>query len=237
MLKKIILIVAFLTFSILLPVTASWLSSAESAFKSAGSAVESAASGAASAVGSTLKSAGSIGLQAAAQLEYCRTMAAIPGGVNSLEYQSQCGNMAFTCQQMMMSNPQVGVDPYCATVSGMGRMMGPWGGATSSFIPGVNTTATPTNTDPNKVGWSVPAPPPYGYTMGMGAYGVPPTTAAGVGALLASTTISSLFNKFLGGGTNSGYQTGYGGGGYYGGGAVPPGQQTTYSANSLDDDL
>ena len=241
MLKKIILIFIFLTFSILFPVTASWLSSAESAFKSAASsaysATKSAASGALGAAETVAKTAVQVGLQGAAQLEYCRTMAAIPGGVNSLEYQSQCCNMAFVCQQMMMSNPQVSVDPYCATVSGMGQMMGPWGGTTSPFIPGVNTTATPTNTDPSKVGWSVAAPPPYGFTMGVGAYGVPPTTAAGAGALLASTAISSLFNRFLGGGGgSSGYPAGYGGNGYYGGGGLPPGPQV-YSANSLDGDL
>lgn len=240
MLKKIILTFTFLTFSIQSPTFSSWLSSAENAFKSAGSsafhAAEGAASGAANAAKGALQAAGSVGLQAAAQLQFCRTLASVPGGVNSLQYQSQCGNMAFVCQQMMLSNPQIGVDPYCATVSGFGQMTGPWGGNTAPFIPGVNSSTTPTNADPSTIGWSVPAPPPYGFAMGFGAYGVPPTSAAGVGALV----VSSLFNKFFGGSSNNsgGYGSSYGNGGYggygYPGGGYGPSSSGSGFLNSVE---
>lgn len=231
MLKKFILLSLVSTFFVFLSAEANWLSSAANALKSAGSsavhAAEGVASGAANAVAGIASTAASVGLGAAAQLSYCRQIASVPGGTMSAEYQMQCGNMAFVCQQLRMTNPQVAVDPYCATVSGMGQMMGPWGGATSSFTPGYTSPATtPTNTDPTTVGWSVPAPPPYGFGMGTGAYGVSPLTASGLGSLLAGSVISKLFGGGGGfGGTTGGYPGGsFGGGGYpsgsLGGGSI-----------------
>jgi hypothetical protein len=238
--KKIILTYLFPAIIICTSSQASWLSSAASALKSAGASVVNtvgdAASGAVHAVENVAGAAASVGLGASAQLSYCRQIASVPGGVNTAEYQAQCGNMAFVCQQLRMTNPQVAVDPYCATVSGMGQMMGPWGGATSTFMPGINTAATPANTDPNKVGWSTPAPPPYGFTMGMGAYGVSPMNASGVGALLATSVISRLFGSSSGPGGM--YGGGFGGGGYGGGGMYgqpSAGGPTTYSADYLDE--
>ena len=189
-----------------------------SALKSVGSTAVNTVTGVvqetANVVNTSLSSGTS--LEASAQLDYCRNIAAIPGGVSTYEYQRNCGNMTFVCQQVALSNPQASMDPYCATVSGMGQMTGPWGGTTSAFIPTVNTNATPANTDPNKVGWSVPPPPPYGLAMAMGTggYGVTPTGSANFSSMLSSRIVSNFF-----GGNGQGY-----------------GRGRRYSASSFDND-
>ena len=85
-------------------------------------------------------------------------------------------------------------------------MVGPWGGTTSPFAGGINPTSTPQNSDPSKMGWSVPAPPPYGLTMGGmggGAYGISGGGAAGFGALIADQLIGSSFSGGQFGETNA----------------------------------
>ncbi|HCI49048.1 MAG: hypothetical protein A2621_03235 [Alphaproteobacteria bacterium RIFCSPHIGHO2_01_FULL_41_14] len=199
--KFVLLIVMLVTLFVSVPSHTNWLDSAKNALKGLGSGLKDLGSGI------LHGAAGQLG-GGAAQLSYCRNMASVPGGMMSAEYQTQCSNMAFVCQQLMATTPSIAMDPYCATVSGRGQMMGPWGGSMGSFLPGVNTGGTPANADPNKVGWSVPPPPPYGFMMGGGAYGVTPGGAAGIGALLGAGVI----NRFFGGGGYGGSGGGYGGG-------------------------
>ena len=179
-----------------------WLSSAGDAFKSVASTAGGIASGAAKEalnIGATsLATGGQVSPGAVAELDFCRRLASIPGGTMSLEYQRRCGNMAMVCQQVRTLNPNATMDPYCATVSGYGKMKTPWNGSISPMIAGVNTTSTPQNTDPAKIGWSVSPPPPFGMTMGstvpgagpVGAYGVTASGAEGLGAMIAGNMIS-----------------------------------------------
>lgn len=79
-------------------------------------------------------------------------------------------------------------------------------------MPGINTSQNLQNADPSQIGWSIAPPPPFGMTMGMplggvGAYGVTPMGAEGVGSMIADNVIG----RFVSGGS-MGYN-GYGGGG------------------------
>jgi hypothetical protein len=201
--KKILLTISLSSTFFCLFLNASWLSSAGNALKAVGSTGVNIVSGAAqetlNVAATSLATGGAVSPTAVAQLDYCRRLASIPGGTMSLDYQRRCGNMAVTCQQVRLSNPGATMDPYCATVSGQGQMVGPWGAATSPMMGGMNTTSVPAGTDPAKIGWSVPAPPPYGMTMGAaaggyGAYGVTQQGAAGFGAMLADNMIGSMFS-------------------------------------------
>lgn len=219
MFKKSVLVCFYICFGMcFLSQAKGWLSSVGSALKSVGSTTVNSVTGVVKGVANTVDTAltANVSLEAAAQLDYCRNIAAIPGGVSTLEYQRNCGNMTFVCQQVRLSDPKAAMDPYCATVSGMGQMIGPWGGTTSAFIPTVNTNATPANTDPNKVGWSIPPPPPYGLAMGAGTggYGITPVGSAHFNSVLSSRIVSNFF-----GGNGQGY-----------------GRGRRYSANSLEDD-
>lgn len=188
----------------------------------AGDVVKGAATETLNVATTSLASGGAVSPMAVAELDYCRRLAAVPGGTMSLEYQRRCGNMAFTCQQVRMMNPQATMDPYCATVSGSGQMMGPWGGTTGAMLPGINTVANSQNTDPNKIGWSVPPPPPFGMMMGgmggppqtIGSYGMMPGGASGFGGMLADSMISRYMS---GGRISAGQYGGYGGPGGYSG--------------------
>lgn len=101
-------------------------------------------------------------------------------------------------------------------------MMGPWGGTTGAMLPGINTVANSQNTDPNKIGWSVPPPPPFGMMMGgmggppqtIGSYGMMPGGASGFGGMLADSMISRYMS---GGRISAGQYGGYGGPGGYSG--------------------
>lgn len=212
MLKKIIPIYIVLSIVTLSVPHAGWISSVGSALKSVGStaikSVKDIGSETVNAVNTSLNSG--VSLEAAAQLDYCRNIAAVPGGVNTLEYQRQCGNMTFVCQQVRLSNPQASMDPYCATVSGMGQMMGPWGGTAGTFMSGVNSQPIPANTDPAKIGWSVSPPPPYGLSMGMsGAYGIPLGGSNNFSNMLATRTVSRFFNGYGGGSNSRSYSSDY----------------------------
>jgi len=202
--KKILLTISLSSTFFCLLLNANWLSSAGDALKAVGSTGVNIISGAAketlNVAATSLATGGMVSPTAVAQLDYCRRLAAIPGGTMSLDYQRRCGNIAITCQQVMLSNPGATMDPYCATVSGQGQMVGPWGAATSPMMGGMNTTtaSVPAGTDPAKIGWSVPAPPPYGVTMGAtagyGAYGVTQQGAEGFGAMLADNVIGGMFS-------------------------------------------
>ncbi|UNM06076.1 MAG: hypothetical protein H6925_06455 [Holosporaceae bacterium] len=198
---------------------ANWLNAAGDALKTIATTATDIVAGAATetlnVASTSLATGGAVSPGAVAELDFCRRLASIPGGTMSLEYQRRCGNMAMVCQQVRMTNPNATMDPYCATVSGYGQMVSPWGASVAPMMPGVNTSHNLQNADPSKVGWSIAPPPPFGMTMGMhgaplggsmGAYGVPPG-AEGVGPMIADNVIG----RFVSGGS-LGYN-GYSGGG------------------------
>ena len=202
---------------------ASWLSAASNALKSVATTATGVVGGAVNetlhVASTSLATGGAVSPGAVAELDFCRRLASIPGGTMSLEYKRRCGNMAMVCQQVRMTNPNATMDPYCATVSGHGQMVSPWGDSVAPMIAGVNTSQNLQNTDPNKIGWSIAAPPPFGMTMGtsggagsvdssVGAYGVTPMGAAGLGAMIAD----NLIGGFTSGGS-MGYNAYSGGGG------------------------
>ncbi len=202
------------------PTHADWLGAAGDALKSVATTATGIVGGAVTetlnVASTSLATGGTVSPGAVAELDFCRRLASIPGGTMSLEYQRRCGNMAMVCQQVRMTNPNATMDPYCATVSGYGQMVSPWGGSVAPMMPGVNTSHNLQNADPSKIGWSITPPPPFGMTMGMhgaplgesmGAYGVTPSGAEGVGSMIADNVIG----RFVSGGS-MGYN-GYGGGG------------------------
>lgn len=64
------------------------------------------------------------------QLEQCQNLAGV-GGLDSQDYQRQCGNLPQMCQQMAYRRPGQPLPPYCMMVLGpmlmQAPMPGPWG--------------------------------------------------------------------------------------------------------------
>lgn len=110
---------------------ANWLGAAGDALKSVATTATGVVGGAVTetlnVASTSLATGGVVSPGAVAELDFCRRLASIPGGTMSLEYQRRCGNMAMVCQQVRMTNPNATMDPYCATVSGYGQMVSPWG--------------------------------------------------------------------------------------------------------------